>query len=69
MKGEKSMKSAINREFERNVLSVCRHFSECPFTPPPYGDCLGCHASDQYIEDGRNLEFIEIPNSPASSRL
>ncbi len=50
------MKWAINPEAESDLISVCRHFPECPFTPSPYGDCPGCRAGEQYLDDSPDTD-------------
>lgn len=47
---------AQESDFEEDCIRVCRHFPECPYTPPPGDeDCPGCRANEQYSDEGPGL--------------
>lgn len=46
----------LTHDIEDECIRVCRHFPECPFTPPPGDeDCPGCRANEQYSDEGPGL--------------
>jgi hypothetical protein len=48
----KSKELSVDIDIEEECIRVCRHFPECPYTPPAGdADCPGCRASEQYLDD------------------
>lgn len=46
----------FNVDAELEYVRVCRHYPECPYTPPPGDeDCPGCRANEQYVGEGPGL--------------
>jgi len=57
----------LNLDNEDEYIRVCRHFPECPYTPPPGDeDCPGCRASEQYSDEGAGLILADYRSSVSS---
>lgn len=53
----------VSVDFEMEYVRVCRHYPECPFTPPPGDeDCPGCRANEQYLSEGPGLILASYLN-------
>jgi hypothetical protein len=57
------MEWTMSLGIERDLIPTCRHFPECPFTPPPNGECEGCQAAEQYLDDNLVDNFKPTPTS------
>jgi hypothetical protein len=57
----------LDLDMEGDCIRVCRHFPECPYTPPPGDeDCPGCRANEQYADEGPGLILSRYQSSVSS---